>query len=191
VKLIVGLGNPGPKYDGTRHNVGFEVVDRLASRWDIDLSGERFHGWFGLGDCGHERVALMKPTTFMNRSGKAVLAAGTFYKLPFADLMVLCDDLALPVGRVRIRKSGSAGSHNGLQDIIDRIGTEDFPRMRIGIGERIGLGAQYVLSPFDADERALVDRVLDHASDAVQCWIECGLDIAMNRFNGDVPDPRV
>lgn len=163
------------------------MVDELASRWRVDLSSERFHGWFGLGDCGSERVALMKPTTFMNRSGQAVLAAGQFYKLPYADLMVITDDLALPVGRIRLRKAGSAGSHNGLQNIIDRIGTEDFPRTRLGIGEPFGIPANYVLGRFESSELETIDRVLARSADAVQCWVENGIDLAMTRFNGDVP----
>lgn len=187
MKLIVGLGNPGPQYEGTRHNVGFEVADLLASRWKIDLSGEKFHAWFGLGEYGGEKVALAKPTTFMNRSGQAVLAAGRFYKLELSDLLVICDDLALPVGRLRMRADGSAGSHNGLQDIIDRLGNDEWCRLRIGIGERVGDGAAYVLSRFSPDEESIMDRARLQAARAVECWVTDGVDQAMTRYNGDPP----
>lgn len=187
MKLIVGLGNPGPEYVGTRHNIGYKVIDALASRWKIDLSGEKFHAWFGLGEFGGEKVALARPTTYMNRSGQAVLATGGFYKLELKDLLVICDDLALPVGRLRMRASGSSGSHNGLQDIIDRLGSEQWCRLRIGIGERVGSGAAYVLSRFAADEREIVERATARAAEAVECWMTEGPDLAMTRFNGDPP----
>ncbi|GMU35930.1 MAG: aminoacyl-tRNA hydrolase [Phycisphaerae bacterium] len=184
MKLVVGLGNPGPKYAGTRHNVGFDVVDRLARRWRVDLSAEKFHAWFAVTDVGEERVGLMKPTTFMNRSGQAVAAATRFYQLSPADLMVVVDDLALPPGKIRIRSEGSAGSHNGLTDIIERLGRQDWPRLRIGIGPAEGIGAQYVLSRFAEDERATMEEALDRAADAVECWLKEGVATAMNRYNG-------
>ncbi len=192
MKLVVGLGNPGPKYAGTRHNVGFEVVDRLARRWGADLSGERFHGWFGQADVSTpgaaagdvERVALLKPTTFMNRSGQAVSAAVRFYKLAATDVMVVVDDLALLPGKLRIRADGSAGSHNGLQDIIDRLGSQDWPRMRLGIGDAVGIPAQYVLGRFSEDDLALMNGAYDRATDAVVCWVKEGLAAAMNKYNG-------
>ena len=187
MKLIVGLGNPGTKYDGTRHNVGFEVVDLLASRWKCPLSVEKFHGGFGMGEFGGERVALLKPTTFMNVSGKAVVAAGRFYKLELDDLLVIADDLALPIGRVRLRASGSSGSHKGLQSVLDRVGSDQWCRLRIGIGEAIGHAAGYVLGGFGAKERLLMDRSTAYAADAVECWIENGADLTMTRFNGDPP----
>ncbi len=186
VKLIVGLGNPGPKYERTRHNVGFHVIDELAGRWSIDVSGEKFHGRFGLGDIGGERTALLKPLTYMNLSGKSVLAAGQFYKLEASDLLVVSDDLALPPGRIRIRLSGSAGGHKGLQDIIERLGGDDWCRLRIGVGEAFGDAADYVLSRFDPDEEVLMKRVYGRAAQAVACWITDGADAAMTTFNGDV-----
>ena len=133
MKLIVGLGNPGTKYLGTRHNLGFAVVDALAKRWAIEMAREKFHAFFGDGAVRNQRVALLKPTTFMNRSGQAVSAAGRFYQAEREDLLVVSDDLALPLGRIRVRGGGSAGSHNGLQDIIDRVGFSDFARLRVGI----------------------------------------------------------
>ena len=183
--MIVGLGNAGPQYDGTRHNVGFEVVDVLASRRRISLAAEKFHGWFGQGEVGGERVALLKPMTLMNRSGQAVVAAGRFYKLGLADLLVIADDLALPVGRLRMRAGGSSGSHKGLQDIIDRVADDEWCRLRIGIGEAVGDAAAYVLGRFDKAEQDLIERATQKAADAVECWIENGSELTMTRFNAE------
>lgn len=189
MKLIVGLGNPGPQYAGTRHNVGFDVVDILARRWSTGMESEKFHGWFGQADVGGERAALMKPTTFMNRSGRAVLAAGQFYKLELPDLLVIADDLALPVGKIRIRAKGSAGSHNGLKSIIDTLGSDEWSRLRIGIGDRVGSGASFVLSRFDREEEEVMGIVRERAADAVEHWIRHGTDLTMTRFNGEVIPP--
>ncbi len=187
MKLIVGLGNPGPQYSGTRHNTGFDVVDVLASRWGIRLATEKFHGWFGGGERDGQRVVLLKPTTFMNRSGRAVLAAGRFYKLDPECLLVISDDVALPVGRLRMRTGGSAGGHNGLQDIIDRLSDDAWCRLRIGIGEPIGQATRYVLGRFGGEEEIIMQRARQYAADAVECWIENGPDLTMTRFNGDPP----
>jgi len=186
VKLIVGLGNPGPKYAETRHNVGFSVIDELASRCSIDVSGEKFHGWFGLGTVRDVRTGLLKPATFMNLSGRSVLAAGTFYKLDVSEMLVVTDDLALPLGRIRLRASGSSGGHNGLQDIIERLGGDNWCRLRVGIGEAIGDPARYVTSRFAPGEQDMVDRVIRRAANAVECWVSDGIDAAMTEFNGDV-----
>ena len=183
--MIVGLGNAGPAYVGARHNVGFEVVDVLASRWRVGLAAEKFHGWFGQGDVGGERIALLKPTTLMNRSGQAVVAAGRFYKLGLEDLLIIADDLALPVGRLRMRAGGSSGSHKGLQDIIDRVGGDAWCRLRLGIGEAVGDAARYVLGRFDKTEREMIDRATQRAADAVECWIENGPELTMTRFNAE------
>ncbi len=187
VKLIVGLGNPGKKYVGTRHNVGFEVVDRLAARWGIDLRTEKFHGFFGTGAFGGERVALVKPLTFMNLSGQAVAAVGKFYKLELEDLLVVVDDLALPAGCLRLRPRGSAGGHNGLQDIVNRLGTDGWCRLRVGIGEAIGDSVSYVLGRFHESERPQIKAAMDRAVDAVECWMVDGVELAMTRFNGEDP----
>ena len=184
MKLIVGLGNPGPKYAGTRHNFGFDVVDVLAIRWDISMGTEKFHGWLGTGTIAEKPVALFKPTTYMNRSGQAVQAAGRFYKLEFPDLLVISDDLALPTGRLRMRANGSAGGHNGLQDIVDRVGGDAWSRLRLGIGAAVGDPANFVLARFCENERTLVQNVRERAADAVECWVVEGVDVAMTRFNG-------
>jgi PTH1 family peptidyl-tRNA hydrolase len=188
LKLVVGLGNPGTKYEGTRHNLGFDVVDVLAGRHDIAMTSEKFHAWFGRGEVAGHKVALLKPTTFMNRCGQAVGAAVRFYKLPAEELMVIADDLALPVGRLRIRGKGSAGSHNGLQNIIDHLGSEAWPRLRIGIGAPVGMPSSYVLTRFQPQEEEIMQRARRWAADAVECWIQHGADLAMTRFNGDPPE---
>lgn len=187
MKLIVGLGNPGPGYEGTRHNVGFEVVDVLARRWGMAMYAEKFHGWFEVGRFGADRIALLKPTTFMNRSGGSVLAAGRFYKLELEDLLVISDDHALPLGRLRMRASGSAGGHNGLSNVIDRLGSDEWSRLRIGIGEPLGDASAFVTGRFHSDEQAVIEPAIERAADAVECWIENGPDLTMTRFNGDAP----
>lgn len=186
MKLIVGLGNPGKEYANTRHNVGFRVVDLLGRRWNIEMLSEKFHAWFGSGNAGGERVVMLKPTTFMNRSGQAVMAAGKFYQLELADLLVVCDDVALEPGRLRIRKQGSAGGHNGLADIIQRLGNDAWCRLRIGIGDAPGaVRSSHVLGRFEADEVEMMDRAVCRAADAVETWLREGADAAMNRFNVD------
>ncbi len=191
MKLIVGLGNPGPKYEATRHNVGFRVIDALADRWKIDAPREQFNAWAGSGRICEERALLLKPTTFMNRSGQAVQAAGRFHRLELADLLVISDDFALVLGRIRMRARGSAGSHNGLADIIQRLGSSDFARLRIGIGEAVGEPSRFVLGRFAPEEEIIVRQAVSRAADAVECWITSGAEAAMNRFNGmaDIVDP--
>ena len=188
VKLIVGLGNPGARYNGTRHNVGFAVVDRLARGWNCPLTVEKFHAWFATADVDGERVVLLKPTTFMNRSGQAVAAAARFYQASEADLLVIGDDLALPVGRIRLRASGSAGSHNGLQSVIDYVGSPNWCRLRIGIGAAIGDPAVYVLSRFASDEESDIKKAVNRSADAVKHWVAHGVELTMTRFNGEPPD---
>jgi len=187
VKLIVGLGNPGPKYAGTRHNVGFCVVDEVARRAGLSLTQERFHGWFGRGTVAGQEVVLLKPTTFMNRSGQAVAAAGRFYQVELADLLVISDDLALPLGKLRMRARGSAGGHNGLQDIIHRVGDDAFARLRIGIDPPKDDPVSYVLTRFAGDEEPVIAAAYDRAADAVECWVKLGTEFAMNRFNVEPP----
>lgn len=189
MKLIVGLGNPGPRYAGTRHNAGFDVVDVLGARWRISLTAEKFHAWFGVGDFGGERVALLKPTTYMNRSGQAVLAAGQFYKLELTDLLVVVDDHALPLGKLRIRKSGSSGGHNGLEDIVTRLGSDAWCRLRVGIGEPVGDMKDFVTSGYSESEKPVIAAAVQRAADAVECWVKDGPDQAMNRFNIGEPQP--
>ena len=187
MKLIVGLGNPGPKYAKTRHNVGFDVVDELASRWSISLATEKFHAWFGKGEFRSEPVVLLKPTTFMNRSGQAVVAAGRFYQLNIDDLLVVSDDIALPLGRLRMRAEGSSGGHKGLQNVVDRMGSDAWCRLRIGIGAPGGTATSYVLSRFAGDEAAVMQAACLRGADAVEYWIERGAELTMSKFNGEPP----
>ncbi|HOB73625.1 MAG TPA: aminoacyl-tRNA hydrolase [Phycisphaerae bacterium] len=184
MKLVVGLGNPGGKYASTRHNVGFRVVDELARRHGIDVSRTGFSGLTGKGSIGGESVLLLKPGTFMNLSGRSVREAMTFYKLELPDLLVISDDMALPLGRLRLRKSGSAGGHNGLSSVIAELGDDGFGRLRIGIEQVSGARmVGHVLSPFTPQEEEVIGPAVARAADAVECWLADGMDTAMNRFN--------
>jgi PTH1 family peptidyl-tRNA hydrolase len=184
-KLVVGLGNPGSKYEGTRHNIGFEVVDRLASGGSGTKFSRKFEGQIAEVEIDFRRVLLLKPETFMNLSGRSVIPALRFYKLEPVDLLVLCDDLNLPLGKLRIRKGGSDGGQKGLRDISAQLGTEDYARLRIGIGERGPIdAADFVLSRFRSAERPIMDDALIAATQAVAVWVAQGADAAMNRFNG-------
>lgn len=185
LKLVVGLGNPGTKYQGTRHNVGFEVVDRLADGGPRPTFSRKFDGLVAEAEIDFRRVLLLKPETFMNLSGRSVAQALRFYKLGPADLLVVCDDLSLPLGKLRIRPGGSDGGQKGLRDIIAHLGTDQFTRLRIGIGERGEIdAADYVLSRFRSAERPIIDDALILATQAVAVWVTQGTDAAMNRFNG-------
>jgi PTH1 family peptidyl-tRNA hydrolase len=181
IRLIAGLGNPGPEYAATRHNVGFMVVDQLAARFGS--TWERSPQWKALSaKCGE--VLLVKPMAYMNRSGEPLLMITQFYKIEPREILVVLDDLALPLGRLRLRANGGPGGHNGLESIIMQLGTEDIPRLRIGIGAAPHEGAvDYVLSPFFEEERPLVRSTIDRAVDAVKWAIDNGLVSAMNTFN--------
>jgi PTH1 family peptidyl-tRNA hydrolase len=185
IKLVVGLGNPGSKYQGTRHNIGFELVDRLARGGSQASFSGKFEGLLAEIEIDYRRVLLLKPETFMNLSGRAVGQAVRFFKLPVSDLLVVCDDLSLPVGKLRLRPAGSDGGQKGLRDISAHLATDQFPRLRIGIGDDEGVdAADYVLSRFKGSERNAIDDALILASQAVAVWVTQGIDAAMNRFNG-------
>ncbi len=184
MKMVVGLGNPGDEYKNTRHNMGFKVIDGIAAALGMDTGQRKFGARFGSGEFAGKKLILLKPWLFMNRSGQAVATAVGFYKLDVADLLVVTDDMDLEPGRIRIRARGSAGGHNGLADIIEKLGTDEFARCRIGIGQS---GQQQAVD-FVLDEPAQADRPLlaeaaEKARDAVFCWIEHGIDRAMNMFN--------
>ncbi|MBQ2626175.1 MAG: aminoacyl-tRNA hydrolase [Eubacterium sp.] len=184
--LIVGLGNPGSKYAGTRHNMGFDTIDELVEKHRISSDGVKMKGMSGRGIIGGERVILLKPMTYMNLSGEAVRAWLDYYKLdPEEDLIVIYDDVDQEPGRMRIRKKGSAGGHNGMKSIIQHIGTSSFPRIRIGVGAKpAGWDlADYVLGHFSKEDRKVVDEVIKDAADAVEMIISEGVDEAMNRYN--------
>jgi peptidyl-tRNA hydrolase, PTH1 family len=182
--LIVGLGNPGASYAGTRHNVGFAVIDALAERWGIKAWQGKFGGKAAVVDAAGRTVLLLKPWTYMNRSGDSVAVAMGFYKLPLDRLMVVLDDMALEPGRIRLRARGSAGGHHGLEDILLKLGTDQVARCRVGIGASRGRdGAGYVLSRPAAEEQTLLGSAVERSRDAILCWLECGMDRAMTDFN--------
>ena len=185
--LIVGLGNPGEKYENTRHNVGFQVVDELAERENAPIQKLKFKALTNLLTISGEKVLVMKPVTYMNLSGEAVRPAADFYKIPPDHVLVISDDTALAVGRLRIRKGGSAGGHNGLKSIIQHLGTDQFPRLRVGVGEKPHPDydmADWVLGKFQGEDRKAIDAAVKRAADAVECLIGEGPDRAMNKFNG-------
>lgn len=185
-KLVVGLGNPGSKYDGTRHNIGFDLVDRLARAGSGASYSRKFEGLLAEVEIDFRRVLLLKPETFMNLSGRSVRQAIQFYKLdPATDLLVICDDLNLPLGKLRIKPSGSDGGQKGLRDITAKLGSDRYSRLRLGIGERGPIdAADFVLSRFKPSERPIIDDALISAAQAVAVWTTQGVDVAMNRFNG-------
>lgn len=189
MKAIVGLGNPGSEYSGTRHNVGFDVVDELARRWSVTL--RKWKSTADLAIVKDREVVLVEPKTFMNESGLAVSAVMAFYKIPPADVLVIVDEVQLPLGKLRLRRSGSAGGHNGLKSVIAHVGP-DFPRLRIGVerGHPELALRHRVLSRFPPKERKVVERAVARAADAVEAFVSEGLQVAMNRFNAAGDDSQ-
>jgi peptidyl-tRNA hydrolase, PTH1 family len=205
MNLVVGLGNPGREYVGTRHNVGYDVVDQLAVRlgWVGSEDGynrqarENFSGLAMLGSVSlpggvNDRLLLLKPLTYMNLSGRSVQAAMSFYQMAPGDMMVALDDLALPCGRIRIRPGGSDGGHNGLRDIQRAIGSDKYPRLRLGIDPPPQFVPQkdYVLGRFSESQRPLMKSAVERAASAILCWLESGVELAMNRFNADPAETK-
>jgi peptidyl-tRNA hydrolase, PTH1 family len=186
VKLIVGLGNPGQEYRDTRHNVGFMVADALVDRWRVpDQWREKFEALQIKTTVGDEPVILAKPLTFMNLSGQAVMSLAGFYKIEPADVFIVTDDVALPLGKLRARRDGGAGGHNGLKSIIQHLGTQAFPRMRVGVGRGANSRdlSDHVLGRFDAAERDTVSAAVLRAADATGVFISEGIERVMNAFN--------
>lgn len=184
--LIVGLGNPEKKYDKTKHNVGFDAIDEMIDEYDIPSSGISMKGMYGKGFIGGEKVMVMKPLTYMNLSGHAVRAFVDYYNIDVqSELIVIYDDVDMAAGQLRIRKKGSAGSHNGMKSIIQMLGSTDFTRIRVGIGPKPVKWdlADYVLAPFSKDERVKVDGVIEDIPDIIKTIVEDGVDIAMTRYN--------
>ena len=185
--LVVGLGNPGSQYEQTRHNVGFQVVDELAERCQVPIQRLKFRALTNLAALGGERALLMKPVTYMNLSGEAVQEAAAFYKVPPERILVISDEVALPPGRIRVRRGGSAGGHNGLKNILAHLGSDQFPRVRLGVGQKPHPDydmADWVLGKPQGEERTAVEAAVVRAADAVECLLAKGLEEAMNRFNG-------
>lgn len=183
--LVVGLGNPGEEYEGTRHNAGFLLVDRLAGAWGVELRGRLFKARTARARRGGEEVLLVEPKTFMNRSGASVRAALEGKGVPPERLIVAYDDLDIPLGEIRVRKQGRPGTHKGMISIAGEIGTEEFPRVRIGIGPLPDGrdAADYVLEPFKRNERRLLEESLEAAAEAVEMVLDGRIELAMTRFN--------
>jgi len=185
IKIVVGLGNPGDEYVDTRHNAGFKVIDLLSRALDIKVRKKKFGAIFGKGELEYcQKLILLKPWEFMNRSGQAVATAMGFYRVSLSDLLVISDDMALEPGRIRIRCRGSSGGHNGLADIIEKLGTEEFGRLRMGIGQSGRRAAEdYVLDKPAEPEAAVLNEAIESAKEAVLWWAEHGIESAMNKFN--------
>ncbi|HHT9129513.1 MAG TPA: aminoacyl-tRNA hydrolase [Candidatus Brocadiaceae bacterium] len=184
MKIIVGLGNPGEKYLKTRHNLGFMVVDRLAQQLEIECSQKKFQAFFGKKTVEGEEIILLKPQTFMNLSGVAVKEAVDMYQCALQNLMVVCDDLDLPLGEMRIRRNGGCGGHRGLESVTACLGSTEFSRLRIGIGRpTVRDPSDYVLSAFSEKDEAGITKVLEEASQALKIWVFEGIEACMNKFN--------
>ena len=185
--LLVCLGNPGDQYENTRHNIGFMVADELGERHNIPIQRLKFRALTNTITVGDEKVLLMKPVTYMNLSGEAVHEAAAFYKIPPERVLVISDEVSLAPGKIRVRRSGSAGGHNGLKNIISHLGTDQFPRIRLGVGQKPHPDydmADWVLGKFQGEDKKAVEEAVKRAADAAECLIREGVDKAMNRYNG-------
>lgn len=183
-KLIVGLGNPGREYAGNRHNVGFQCLDRLAEAWGLSFSKRKHKALLAQGEIADLKAILAKPQTFMNLSGEAVQRLARFYKVPLEGILVIYDDLDLPVGKIRLRPEGGSGGHRGMNSIIEHLGTDGFPRLRVGIGRpTYGDPVDYVLGDFAPEERIAIEEVYKTVVSAVEFWLAEGIVAAMNRYN--------
>jgi PTH1 family peptidyl-tRNA hydrolase len=187
--IIAGLGNPGEKYDNTRHNAGFLTIDALASKYNIDVREKAHKALIGKGVIEGQKVILAKPQTYMNVSGESIRALVDYYKIVQEELIIIFDDISLEPGQLRIRKQGSAGGHNGIKDIIRQLGTEKFLRIKVGVGAKPkGWDlADHVLGRFSTEDRKLVDEAIEKAAKAVDIMISQGVDAAMNEYNRKVP----
>lgn len=183
--LVVCLGNPGSEYRDTRHNVGFMVADQCEKKFGVRISRIKFRALTGSGTVGNEKVIFLKPQTYMNLSGDSVIQAVQFYKIPPEHVLVISDDVSLPVGKIRIRRSGSAGGHNGLKSIIQNLGSDQFPRIKVGVGippEHYDM-KDWVLGKFHGEDAKVMAETVERAAEAVECYIVSGPDKAMNKYN--------
>ena len=185
MKLIVGLGNPGKQYDRTRHNIGFEVIDYLSESYGIPLDKAKFKGNFGVGNIAGEKVILLKPLTYMNLSGESIRPIMDYYDVEIEDLVVIYDDLDLPVGKIRLRQKGSSGGHNGIKSTIQHVGTEKFNRMRVGIDRpKNGMSiTDYVLGRFTKEEMEILESIIKKCADACEEWCKEPFLQVMNKYN--------
>lgn len=182
--LIVGLGNPGSEYADTRHNIGFQVLDLMAEKYNIKINRIKFKGSIGEGNIKGEKVIFLKPSTFMNLSGESVIEAASFYKIPKENIIVIYDDISLEVGRIRIRPEGSAGGHNGIKNIILHLSSEVFPRIKVGVGQPGGDLVRHVLGRFSKVEGEILEKVFPKVIEATEAIVVSGVVEAMNKFNG-------
>jgi len=182
--LVVGLGNIGKQYEHTRHNVGFDIIDLIGDRYNILMNREKFKGMYGEGNISGKKVILLKPSTYMNLSGESVREVTNFYKIKNENIIVVYDDISLDVGRLRIRSQGSAGGHNGIKNIIANLGTDIFPRIKVGVGQPKGELVSHVLGKFSPDDSEKLKEVFKASMDAVENIISTGITESMNRFNG-------
>ncbi len=189
-KIIVGLGNPGSKYNGTRHNVGFDCIDKLAQRWNIPLSDKRQNAVLGEGEVEGVNVVLAKPRTYMNNSGEAVRSLMVRFRVELADLAIIYDEMDLPPGTIRLRPRGGTAGHKGVTSIVDALGSNRFPRVRVGIGkpENPTDKVEYALGIFNTEEQQMVEEVVDRVADSVDSLVHDGIDRAMNVYN--TPPPK-
>ncbi|MBQ7454920.1 MAG: aminoacyl-tRNA hydrolase [Clostridia bacterium] len=185
MKVLIGLGNPGAEYARSRHNCGFSVIDCLSRRWNLPVDRAKCRGLAGEGRYGGERVILLKPQTYMNLSGDCVADALRWYKVGPQDVMIFSDDIDLPLGTIRVRPFGGAGTHNGWRDILLKTGSDRFPRVRVGVGAKPPEWdlADWVLSRFSPDDQKLMDAAFARAADAAKCFLSHGIEEAMNVFN--------
>lgn len=185
MKLVVGLGNPGKEYKGNRHNVGFMAIDKLADRNSISVNKLKFNSIIGEGRIGYEKIILMKPLTYMNNSGIAVMECANYFNIEIEDIIVICDDIDIPFGTIRIKKKGSAGTHNGLKSIIYHLQDDNFPRVKIAVGKKIPQMdlADFVLSNFSKEEKVTLEEELNDSVKAVEIILAENIDKAMNDYN--------
>ena len=183
--LIVGLGNPEKEYANTRHNMGFNVINKIAEIYNIEVKDKKYEGLFWMGEIEGEKVILLKPQTYMNESGKSVVKFKNFYKVPEENVLVIYDDIDLEPAKIRIRKKGSAGTHNGMKSVTGQLGTSDFPRVRVGIGSPVYKDdlINYVIGKISKEEAIKLDKGVEKAKDAVIEIIKSGIDVAMNKYN--------
>lgn len=182
--LIVGLGNPGKQHENTRHNVGFDVIDIISKEYNIPVNREKFKGIYGEGIILGERVILLKPKTFMNLSGESIREIVNFYKIDISNIIVICDDISLDTGRLRIRPKGSSGGHNGIKSVISSLATEEFLRVKIGVGHPQFDLIPHVLGRFSKEDRKVVEEAMAAAVSSVETIIGSGIEEAMNKYNG-------